>query len=144
MIKQKKCKKCGILKSVDEFYKHKDYKRHLDGIRSQCKLCTIKQVKKYYWANRDKCLRESKERDRKRPDLMCARVKRYRNKYPERQRARKTLREKIRRGELQRGCCNICSQPNAEGHHSDYNKPDEVVWLCKLHHMRLHHEAITN
>jgi len=23
-------------------------------------------------------------------------------------------------------------------HHSDYDKPDEIIWLCKKHHLKIH------
>ena len=38
-----------------------------------------------------------------------------------------------------RPCC-VCGKPNAHGHHEDYTKFLEVVWLCRKHHAERHHE----
>ena len=44
----------------------------------------------------------------------------------------------IEKGELVRGPCVICGEAKSEGHHEDYTKPLEVIWLCKKHHRQLH------
>ena len=46
----------------------------------------------------------------------------------------------IKRGELRRQPCAVCGAPNAHGHHADYNKPLEVMFLCQLHHDQIHHK----
>jgi len=141
METQKECSKCGIVKSVGEFYKRSACR---GGIESECKLCHKKRGKKHYWANRDRRLREIKEYRATHPDIGRACSGRYKKKHPERTRAHEIIHDKVRRGKLQCGRCDICGQPDAEGHHPDYNKPDKVIWLCKLHHTRLHYEATTN
>jgi hypothetical protein len=42
------------------------------------------------------------------------------------------------RGYLESQSCIICGDLISEGHHEDYNKPLEVIWLCHSHHMGLH------
>lgn len=34
--------------------------------------------------------------------------------------------------------CRVCGEMKAEMHHEDYSKPREVVWLCRLCHVRYH------
>ena len=34
--------------------------------------------------------------------------------------------------------CAICHTEKTEGHHTDYKKPFEVVWLCQTHHRNAH------
>jgi len=35
--------------------------------------------------------------------------------------------------------CDICgTEENIHGHHPDYSKPLDVIWLCKSHHDKLH------
>ena len=41
----------------------------------------------------------------------------------------------------------VCSIKNCsilgERHHPDYNKPKEIIWLCKKHHEKIHQKYIT-
>jgi hypothetical protein len=53
-------------------------------------------------------------------------------------RARSLVARAIRRGELKREPCVKCGKPKTEGHHEDYAKPLEVIWLCRLHHSWVH------
>ena len=44
----------------------------------------------------------------------------------------------IERGDLIKLPCAKCGEKKVEGHHSDYNKPLKVVWLCQKHHREAH------
>lgn len=57
---EKKCTKCGELKMLTEFVRHKRYK---DGYYSQCKLCSYALTKKWEKENIDK-KREARTRYR--------------------------------------------------------------------------------
>lgn len=74
------------------------------------------------------------------------RIQEYRRKYFERERnlpwykerdiARNSVNYAIKKGYLKRGACDKCgSIEKIEGHHEDYSKPLEVIWLCKKHHV---------
>lgn len=52
--------------------------------------------------------------------------------------ARAYLNVYIRRGKIVRMPCHVCGSPKAEGHHHDYSKPLDVVWLCRPCHMAEH------
>lgn len=60
--------------------------------------------------------------------------------------ARAAVRRAIRRGDLVRGECAHAAQPELRGgcsgrveaHHEDHSQPLKVVWLCLMHHHRLH------
>lgn len=41
-------------------------------------------------------------------------------------------------GTLVRQPCEVCGNPKSDGHHRDYTKPLEVVWLCSVHHVEEH------
>lgn len=50
-IGRKVCTICGEIKPLDEFHRDKSYK---DGYRSNCKICTLRQIKMYRAANPEK------------------------------------------------------------------------------------------
>jgi len=56
-----------------------------------------------------------------------------------RQAARDYLNRLIRQGIVKRQNCKICgSDKNIEAHHDDYERPLEVLWLCRVHHDEHH------
>ena len=44
----------------------------------------------------------------------------------------------VERGEIAPQPCAVCGKTPAEGHHCDYNKPLDVIWLCVEHHHEWH------
>lgn len=58
-------------------------------------------------------------------------------KYPQKFKARITLRNAVAAGKLTKGPCEICGETDVQGHHDDYSKPLEVRWLCRQHHCEL-------
>lgn len=43
-----------------------------------------------------------------------------------------------RRGKLVKIPCESCGSPRSQMHHEDYDRPLDVIWLCRPCHMRLH------
>lgn len=60
-----------------------------------------------------------------------------------RHKARREFADAIRLGLMSRQPCQVCGLPNAEGHHEDYTKPLDVMWLCPTHHYKRHQETRT-
>lgn len=64
------------------------------------------------------------------------------NIYYHKNKAKHNTRQKvwngIRDGKLERLSCRVCKSNKAEAHHKDYDKPLEVIWLCKEHHSQVH------
>lgn len=44
----------------------------------------------------------------------------------------------IKYGILKKQHCSNCGEVKAEMHHEDYDKPLEVIWLCRPCHLELH------
>ena len=62
----------------------------------------------------------------------------YIKKYPEKRIAKVAFRTAIRNGKLVRQPCVKCGNPKSQGHHEDYSKPLDVIWLCQPCHGRQH------
>lgn len=107
----------------------KDYaERNREKVRSR--------KRRYSELNREKILRKHREYNKSHPEN---KRKRY-TAYPEKSKARSILQHAIRRGEIKRLPCCVCGNIKSEGHHDDYSKPLEVVWLCRKHHSERHIE----
>ena len=44
----------------------------------------------------------------------------------------------IKRGYIKKGVCEVCGSLDVQMHHENYNKPLEIKWLCKPHHLKRH------
>ena len=55
-----------------------------------------------------------------------------------RSKARRALRRAVKMGKVQKFPCWTCGDEDVHGHHHDYDKPLDVVWLCNKHHRELH------
>jgi hypothetical protein len=64
--------------------------------------------------------------------------KRYRELNGEKKKAQRRVRDAVGRGEIERERCEVCGEGKAQGHHRDYEKPLEVVWLCAICHKLVH------
>ena len=149
----KPCICCKISKSIDQFYKHKAMK---DGHLNKCIDC----CKDHANARRKNKIDEIRAYDRRRGSLPhrleANRIrqktekgklihneanKRYQEKYKNRTAARHIFSNAIRDGKINKMPCFVCGNSNAEGHHPDYDRPLDVVWLCIKHHKETHKMA---
>lgn len=66
--------------------------------------------------------------------------KRMATKYPIKQKARGMVNYAVKSGRLNKPAqCEVClSEGRIEGHHMDYNRPLDVVWLCTSCHADYH------
>lgn len=71
--------------------------------------------------------------------------KKYRPKHSElsyeqrkKANARAYVKVYVRRGWIIKMPCSICGENKVEMHHDDYNKPTDVKWFCRKHHMEYH------
>lgn len=154
MEASKKCTQCRVEKHLEEFYRRKDAR---DGRQFRCKDC----AKAYFsaWAAKPEAKALAKGYNRKynqsakgktrvvayrlRPEKkarLARQSKAYREKYPEKKEAHGLLNCAIRAGKLTRP--NSCSSCDAtctpDGHHTDYSKPLDVIWLCRTCHTKAH------
>lgn len=137
--KSKNCSLCGKEKPLDCF--HKD-RGTLDGHYNQCKKCR-KGVSRKDYISRKEAIAISVKQWRKTPRGKEARKKEFENSrrfHPGKYRARYTLTNAVRDGKIVKTACKVCGNEKSEGHHPDYRKPLDVIWLCKNHHDAVHQE----
>lgn len=69
---------------------------------------------------------------------------RWREANPQALWAHVALASAIKRGLIERQPCEVCGAVHGQdgtsvhGHHSDYDRPMAVSWLCQRHHMQVH------
>ncbi len=124
----KTCTRCGIEKDGSCFPLRKEMK---DGLSSWCRSCGMIVTKK--WAQSEKG-REKHLINHRNSRKM------YDKRHPEKRRAHYALKNAIRTGKIIKQVCQVCSDPLVDGHHYDYTKPLEVIWLCRKHHFELHNK----
>lgn len=141
------CRVCGLEKDVKEYYKY-NYHR--------CKKCACKYAKKYFEKHKE-YQKKYQEKNKEKIRLLRANYRktkncrlsnnksrqRHRKKYPKREIARHWLTRQLIKKELILQPCSVCkSIKSIHGHHNDYNKPEEIIWLCVKHHREWHKNNI--
>jgi hypothetical protein len=89
-------------------------------------------------------MREHRRRYKRRyPERVAASRHRFSAEHPEKARAYNLLKKAIQRGHMTKpDVCSRCAQPGRiEGHHEDYAKPLDVLWLCNSCHQEGHGAA---
>lgn len=140
------CKHCAQEKPIEGFYLSN---------KSKCKEC----IKAAVNAHRQENLERVRAYDRLRgsmPHRVAARAEyaktpayvkshaaatsRWAAKHPERRKANILVGNAVRDGRLMPWPC--CAVPECgdkpQGHHPDYDRPLDVVWLCPTHHEEAH------
>jgi hypothetical protein len=139
-----RCKTCSIDKPAEGFYASN---------KTRCKECVKSSVMK----NRQENLEKVRAYDRMRgsmPHRVASRseyqktnafaqshkaaAERWSAKHPERRKASHIVGNAIRDGHLRKTPCHVCGAEKVEGHHPDYSRPLDVVWLCNPHHREIH------
>lgn len=147
----KTCFKCQQVKPLDEFYAHP---RMGDGRLNKCIACTCadsarrraKKLKDLGWVEKEteRCRKKqalARSEGRVAPISSADRaetLRRHAQKYPKKHSARLMLSNAVRDGKITRMPCVVCGSPDSEGHHDNYDKPLDVVWLCPKHHAERH------
>lgn len=142
-MSKKICFKCGEEKWLHQFYKHPQM---ADGHVNKCKECNKRDVAVNYSKKREQYAKYERERF-KRPERKEQHKKYFRKRreiFPSKVKAHYTTTNAIRDGKLVRKPCEVCGEKKVEAHHHDYNKPLDVRWLCRAHHLEVHGKEAYN
>ena len=131
----KKCAQCKLVKPLAEYQKDKQQRL---GYKPYCKLCSNLRVRKTYEKTKPMRLLSISKYHKQNPERARLTTKKMYELYPEKQKARTKLAYEIRVGRITRKPCVICGEVKSQGHHEDYKKPLDVIWLCEIHHKQIH------
>ena len=141
------CTRCGVEQPLSDFEKRSN---RPSGRGSRCRECMRKRTKVYYSEH----VNERRAHARRYGRLVPKDRKRYRTltsrevmeRYPEKERARRTLRNAVQKGHIAKpGSCTVCGcvpRRHLHGHHDDYSRPLDVSWLCHDCHMLRHRKPL--
>lgn len=128
------CPRCKTHRSTQDFPKNRTLD---DGLSCWCKCChkaanalrrgNPEYLAKYRLYQRRWYQTEPGRASRRRRAAL------ERLRHPDKMIARRAVGRALEKNLLVRQPC-FCGDSKTEGHHEDYSKPLEVVWLCKKHH----------
>ena len=123
----KLCSSCYEKKPAKDFYRSAINR---DGLSGQCRACHVKKVNA---SRKNKRLLSYKQ--------VAPHKKFWLQENRLKKKAHQDVSYAILTGKLVRQPCERCgTAQHVVAHHEDYNKPLDVVWLCKHHHKERHLE----
>lgn len=134
-----RCTGCRVEKDASEFFADR---RRRSGLKTRCKSCCRTAAKEAGWDASWKIRNPGRKAEVNRS---------YRERHPgqgcgghEHFQAHGAVDRAVRSGRLVRptACerCGVACHPH--GHHPDYSKPLEVVWVCQPCHAKEHADAM--
>lgn len=146
----KRCSTCKREQPDWEFLKRSD---RPGAFRAECRTCGARRSKQRYAANKESHRKALRRYNRENLTAANERKKRWKRRNPQRykafvarqafkEKARQLLGAAVRSGKIKKPekCEGCPSTDELGGHHNDYRKPLEVVWLCTICH-GLRHRA---
>jgi hypothetical protein len=151
-MKKRICKICGTDNEHSRFY---------DGVTSRCAECHKSAVRKNRMANLSYYTSYDAFRFQANPSRRAANAKRARTEKAQeslnksrkkwmllnqaKRNAHIKLGNAVRDGKIEKPeNCSICQSPSSRihGHHADYSKPLDVLWVCPRCHVALHKKPL--
>ncbi len=141
---KKQCFKCMQYKVFGDFYAHPST---FDGRLGKCKECTKKDTRKHRLRNIKRIRKYDRERGKlpHRIKANTTRNKVRRKKDPVKYAAHTLVGNAVRDKRIIKSkSCMDCGKTDIRiyGHHDDYYKPLEVVWLCQVCHIARHKKKL--
>lgn len=100
----------------------------------------LAQQKEWVKNNREKSRIIKKKYEENHKEKIADKTKSYRRENPDKYHAHILLGSAVRYGKIRKPKkCSICGEGGIiSGHHEDYSKPLDVIWVCPLCHKNLH------
>ncbi len=128
----KQCTKCGEVLPLDSFHRAAG---GAHGRRSTCKSCDRTYARDHYHRHPEKKAQYRRDDYQRRKAKGIGKSDERKQRHADYQ----GVYTAVKRGELVKAPCVICgSTARIHGHHDNYARPLDVVWLCPLHHQERH------
>jgi hypothetical protein len=163
----KRCGHCKVEKQKIDFFKNKSRKDGLQSECKECqkaylklhpdRVAKAKAMKRYFNTPHGRLVSRTNSRAylqtekgkatraayNNRPDVKAKinkTVTAYNKKFPEKKHAKQEIHKLFKNGTITSAAiCQRCRlQKRTETHHVDYDKPFEIVWLCRSCHRLVH------
>lgn len=136
------CSTCKIEKESSLFQKRK---ASSDGLTSSCSECLKIRDKLRYSKEREYRLLKNKEylKTEKGKESHKKSVDKWKDSNKNKRAAHVILGNAIKYKKITKLPCLICGNLDVEGHHPDYDRPLDVIWLCTTHHNEIHKDRLT-
>ena len=135
------CKVCGRKRALE--WRHRNIERaRQNSLRYNKEHRENISLQARAWRRRSK--EKIRETDRKQymKNIVLRKTisEKYRSDHPEREKAHSLFKSALRSGKVIRPAkCEMCGDScKPHGHHPDYSKPYDVIWLCSSCHSLLH------
>jgi hypothetical protein len=144
MNDERVCLDCGSKFSLPENFAQTSQSNQSKTSR-RCRSCIRRRDHESYARHREARV-EGARAYSQRPEAKALRDKRHEssiNKYPEKESARRLVRNAVSTGKIIKPkVCQGCNKEELKhklhAHHEDYSKPLDVVWLCFGCHRKVH------
>lgn len=135
-----------------ELHRHKKWiEENLEKYKESCKKSAarsfqkfkqerIKKAREYRENNREKVREQRRRYKRNNKEYIKQKTYEYIARYPEKKNAVQAVNNAIMYGKMTKPkiCSKCLLEGHIEGHHTDYSKPLEVIWLCRECHNKEH------
>ena len=133
----KRCRLCGEWKPFDQFRRKSASK---DGRQNECKPCSNARLD--VWREKTRERRLAYNRVYYRSEHGRASTVAWKQRNPGKYKAQLEMIRALNSGELVKpDACESCGTvTRLDGHHADYSKPLDVMWLCRTCHKGWHRQ----
>lgn len=132
----KKCSCCLEIRPLSEYQTRRASK---DGLTASCRRCLdLRDADRYKKEKTIRSLRQkaySQTAEGKSAHTRA--ISKWKDAQSSRRAANVILGNAVKYGKVKKQPCWVCGC-DAEAHHPDYDRPLDVVWLCRLHHREAH------
>lgn len=134
----KRCSRCKVDLPASEFNRHSTNK---DGLQTTCRRCQLLRNREWREKNPEAATELRRRYRARHLDEVRERRRNEKIAHPEHHRARRAVQQAVREGRIVKpSACTECGieTPDLQGHHEDYSRRYDVMWLCSSCHGAKH------